>query len=597
MQRKRSQHSRSVIADPVEICENRFLLTAITNLENGQLFVLPSKEPPVIYDAAIVVDREVGTAVARPVEFGISVAFREPSVSGAFSSYSRFWTLPKGDVWVDDITQGKWTVYRGTLDELTRLKPHELDAWLIDGHTYRVFFRFSHGSANAQSGAPGPWSAGYDFRVSQSASLSAVRDGVSMASAGLGIDVPASVVAFDRDGMGIEYGRKIFAFRKYTRRYEVEVRNVQTSELYASLSLPLTDSTRVILAPGVQDLGQYLPVDPVPPGRYSIRMRSLEGYRESNAAEAVEAWTEWSVPQVFNIYVQPVVITSGGGSTLDSTPTFRWNAVTDAVSYDVWIGKSVGSQFVYSRSGIAGLKHTVNTSLPQGDYQVYVRARLSGGGVSQWGSGLGLSIGAPIVPVVNAAAHSLSWSRVPDATRYEIWVDYLGGAASAGTRVIHETRWRRTEFTLPARSVTGTYRIWIRAILDEGRSEHRSTWSRSVDIVVAENAAIDGHDTVMLGSASRDLDPIRLSHIDVVLPDSPLSRSETSRKSDSRPSSRSGTAHRNDSDVAQDVRADAGTVSVDGSSLFPPHRRYCDQLEDQLIDIVVSDEDFCELLG
>ena len=102
-----------------------------------------------------------------------------------------------------------------------------------------------------------------------------------------------------------------------------------------------------------------------------------------------------------------------------------------------------------------------------------------------------LTIGAPPV-LQQTAARTVSWNAVNGATRYEIWVDSLGGASQPGAQVVHETTWRRTTYSLNRSLPAGEYRVWVRAIRTERREVYRSAWSASLTIQVADVAA-NGH--------------------------------------------------------------------------------------------------------
>lgn len=468
-----------------EQCEMRILMsgTGLPVVISLDTLVLETTKPT-IGSVYVSIGRDEATSTAFPRRLNFSAYWISRGRAESVSTGSPGSVIGAGDVWVKDVTEGETNVFIGTVYEFIGQSSEQLQEWLIEGHTYRIFFRETSIPLSYVPPYVGFWSAPHEFHYGKNATLAKPHDAASMAEAGLGLIPQTLTIAPDQPG---DWGLETYSQRRYTAQYEIQIRNEHSGELYQSLTLNRQGTWRSPYFGGSMELASLLPSGPTPPGIYSIRMRTLEGYRETNDAEAIETWTEWSALQVFHIYVQPVVITSGGGSTLDATPTFRWKSVPDAAGYDVWIGKTGSNQPVYSRSGITRRNHTVDAPLPNGDYVVYIRARLNGGGVSQWGTGLPMSIGAPVTANVAATARAVSWARVPDATRYEIWVDYLGGTAPAGSRFIHETRWRQTTFTLPKSAPEGSYRLWIRAMRTEGKITHRSTWSRAAELTVVGN--------------------------------------------------------------------------------------------------------------
>ncbi len=61
----------------------------------------------------------------------------------------------------------------------------------------------------------------------------------------------------------------------------------------------------------------------------------------------------------------------------------------------------------------------------------------------------------------------LSWPAVANATHYELWIDYLGGAQLPRNAFIHRTDLTTNQWSLPALLPRGMYRVWVRALRSE----------------------------------------------------------------------------------------------------------------------------------
>ena len=101
----------------------------------------------------------------------------------------------------------------------------------------------------------------------------------------------------------------------------------------------------------------------------NLPMDSYRAWVRGKDASGLAA--QWSVPVNFRVLL-PVTVLAGPASTFDRTPTFSWNAVSGAVSYDLdYRNHSTGTASV-AQTGIAGTSFMPAADLPTGSYRWYV---------------------------------------------------------------------------------------------------------------------------------------------------------------------------------------------------------------------------------
>jgi|GEM_PF-483364 len=209
------------------------------------------------------------------------------------------------------------------------------------------------------------------------------------------------------------------------------------------------------------DLGNY---------RYYVRAVDAAGNR-----------TAWSTPSSFTVAAAPTVVTPSG-NTIDTTPTFTWTPVPGALRYDVWVSNRQTGLFVRDQN-VLGTSHTFAQTFPGGDYRVWVQA-IGANGPGAWSVGLDFTVHDITAPtiltptgVTNVVRPTISWTASPNAVRYELWVDKVGGP----TKVIHQTNLTTTSYTPTSNLSTGVYRIWMRAF---NSMNIASAWSAASDITI-----------------------------------------------------------------------------------------------------------------
>jgi hypothetical protein len=192
-------------------------------------------------------------------------------------------------------------------------------------------------------------------------------------------------------------------------------------------------------------------------------------------------WSSSLAFTVFNLAMPTGLSPNGLSSTL---PTFTWNAVAGAGKYDIWVQDRQTGQ-VLRNQAVIGASWTPSSPLNQGDtYDWWVRGIDGNGKPGPWSSGQSLNVRVLAAPGVNSPSGPISvtlptftWSAVPGATHYDIWVQQNGSTQILRNQNVTGTTWA------PAQALTlGVgYTWWVRA-LDGGNSP--GPWSDGTTFTV-----------------------------------------------------------------------------------------------------------------
>lgn len=312
---------------------------------------------------------------------------------------------------------------------------------------------------------------------------------------------------------------------------------------------------------------QFTPIGELPIGRYSVYVRphGEDGYAGTWSGTPLHIAT-------------PTTITAPNSGTFDGLPTFEWEPVPGAETYDLWVRQltpDVVDQVIRVQD-VAETTFTATTALPDAEFIFWVKAQGANGFQSSWSSatrfntfarpaihgptsrnaevdsavtwsavqgatGYDLEVtdgegnfiiaeqnlmdtsfqparlfdpGAEyfiraraikdMIPGVWSPSHRFqtataqvtligpnstgpseglppgpirfSWKGVVGATRYELWVNQVGGTS----RIVHERNLTATEFTSSALEA-GRYRFWVRAINGAGRA---GVWSSALEFTI-----------------------------------------------------------------------------------------------------------------
>ncbi len=175
-------------------------------------------------------------------------------------------------------------------------------------------------------------------------------------------------------------------------------------------------------------------------------------------------------------------------TTRNQRPQFSWSDDSDAFSYEVWL-RNDETGIVIEASAIVGTNAFIPpANLEAGRYSISVRAR-NEVGVSAWSARHRMLV-APVatinpIPLSMNTKPEVSWNRLSETSRYEVWISRVatpGTAASRGTTEPGVTR-----FTPPTSLTAGNYRVQVREVLANGTTR---PWSDPQTFVIETKAIV-----------------------------------------------------------------------------------------------------------
>jgi uncharacterized delta-60 repeat protein len=345
-----------------------------------------------------------------------------PTISWSAVTYAG-----KYDLWIDNLTTGASQVVRQQNLAGTSFTP---SANLAFG-SYRMWIRAFNGA-----GTPGSWSAGVDFRIA-APTLTGL---VGTASFGMPTITWSAI-----DGAA---------------RYDLWVDNVSTGVAQVMRRTNLTAT-------------QATPSSPLAAGLYRVWVRALDAAGNSTA---------WSAASDFTVGIP--TITGPVGTASSSTPTIVWTGLPNVSLYDLWVDNlTTGASPVIRHQTLATHSYDVTTPLSAGQYRVWVRAFDFSGAASPWSKSHDFVVGIPTVTapigIVQTTTPAFTWMAVPNAARYDLWVDNI---TTGQSQVIRQTNVTTASFT-PSSPLTAssTYCVWVRAFDAQNRA---SAWSAFADFSI-----------------------------------------------------------------------------------------------------------------
>jgi small neutral amino acid transporter SnatA (MarC family) len=196
------------------------------------------------------------------------------------------------------------------------------------------------------------------------------------------------------------------------------------------------------------------------------------------------ATSPWSQATNFSVVPLATPVVSGpSGSASDATPTFAWSAVDQADHYDLWVADlTTGQNQVLRNTDVVGTPWTPSTPLAQGNsYEWWVRAVSSTGATSPWTTGQDFSVVPLATPVpagptgsTTQTTPTFSWSAVPLADHYDLWVNNV---TTGQSQVLRNQNVSGTSWTPSTPLVQGdSYVWWVEAIASSDLGT-TSSWS------------------------------------------------------------------------------------------------------------------------
>lgn len=172
--------------------------------------------------------------------------------------------------------------------------------------------------------------------------------------------------------------------------------------------------------------------------------------------------------QTFDILLLPPGITSPT-TTIDTTPTITWGALTNAATYYVEIYDLAAGQQVVAQGGITGTSFTAPNLSPVKNYSVYVRG-VTADGVSGYFSiqTFTVTLAAAVITSPGATTSdttpTIAWNAVAGASKYDL---FLYDTVS-GQEVFTQSNISSTSFTLLTALTTGSYKVYVRGVTAAG---------------------------------------------------------------------------------------------------------------------------------
>lgn len=172
---------------------------------------------------------------------------------------------------------------------------------------------------------------------------------------------------------------------------------------------------------------------------------------------------------------------SGTTESESARPAFTWTGVSNAADYQLWVNDHSGA-VVINASGITGTTYVPSTDLSLGTHYAWVRGRTAGGTWSGWSPIAVYRVrtrsSVQTTGTVSTDDFTISWSDVPGAATWDVWINRI----TSGTSQYY----RNTSVTQTSVAVSdfapGRYGIWV---LAKNASGFSGFWSPMALVTVS----------------------------------------------------------------------------------------------------------------
>lgn len=257
----------------------------------------------------------------------------------------------------------------------------------------------------------------------------------------------------------------------HATHYELAVDNTSTGQTNAVYKSNVIGTT-------------YTPSEAIADGVYNVRVRAWNGSVPGSWSRVHDFTLQAALPGTS--------VVTGPSGTNDSTPTFTWTTATNATRYELWVNNSTtGQSRVIYNSNITSTAYTPSTPLAEGRHTVWVRA-WNGSVPGSWSRGytFALTNGAVITGPTDStdSTPTLTWTSVPGATRYELWVTGM----TTGRRVIYEANLASNSYTPSTAMAAGNYRAWVRSWNGTGAGNWSTSFDFSITAISPGTSSVTG---------------------------------------------------------------------------------------------------------
>lgn len=217
-----------------------------------------------------------------------------------------------------------------------------------------------------------------------------------------------------------------------------------------------------------QSMTSFVPTPALEPGKYRVEVRS-------RYSGTVTGESKWGVHD-FEVFHNPVVMTSSSIATVDKTPAIHWQVPNGNPRFELVVEDQSGAE-IYRARDLTGSFHRIGVPLANKEYTVWIRAVFSNGSRSAWGRGGRLAVGT--APVLSKRNNSISWNGILDATNYELWINYTDSKNVVHAKYVHLPNQISQDYRV-AGLPKGRYSAWVRAIRHEDGSRYEGRWSQQL---------------------------------------------------------------------------------------------------------------------